>query len=136
MVWINFPLYAGATLFFWLIGLMLLNLNKNKKRLSLLLLSLGILVLISFTVQLWVLLERPPLRTLGETRLWYSLFLPIVGIITFFRWRYKWFITYTFGLAALFLVLNLAHPENYNKTLMPALRSIWFVPHVLVYIIS
>lgn len=136
MVWINFPLYAGISLVLWLLGLLVLNLKNSRTTLSLVLLSGGVLVLMIFTIQLWMLLDRPPLRTLGETRLWYSLFLPIVGLITYYRWNYKWFLTYTFSLAALFLALNLAYPENYNKTLMPALRSVWFVPHVLVYIIS
>ena len=40
---------------------------------------LGLGVFFSFIVGLWVSLERPPLRTMGETRLWYSLFLPTAG---------------------------------------------------------
>ncbi len=28
------------------------------------------------------------------------------------------------------------HPENFSKTLMPALQSPWFVPHVVVYIFA
>lgn len=139
MVWINFPLYASIAMGLWLLGILFLYVKKDSKWMGIIsmgFLVMGIGILISFTTQLWLLLERPPLRTLGETRLWYSLFLPIVGILTYIRWRYKWFISYTFGLAALFLVLNLMHPENYNKTLMPALRSVWFVPHVLVYIVS
>jgi ABC-type transport system involved in cytochrome c biogenesis permease subunit len=76
------------------------------------------------------------LRTLGETRLWYSVFLPLVGIITYFRWNYRWFITYSLLLSILFLMINYLHPETYEKTLMPALQSPWFVPHVIVYIFS
>ena len=30
----------------------------------------GSVVLLAFVVGLWVVLERPPLRTMGETRLW------------------------------------------------------------------
>ena len=33
-----------------------------------------------------------------------------------------------------FLFINLLKPEIHDKTLMPALQSIWFVPHVIVYI--
>jgi ABC-type transport system involved in cytochrome c biogenesis permease subunit len=36
----------------------------------------------------------------------------------------------------LFLFINYLHPETYEKTLMPALQSPWFVPHVIVYIFS
>jgi ABC-type transport system involved in cytochrome c biogenesis permease subunit len=89
-----------------------------------------------FVVMLWLHLDRPPLRTLGETRLWYSLFLPLVGLITYLRWRYKWFLSYAIILASLFLMINYMHPETYSKTLMPALQSPWFVPHVIVYIFS
>ena len=139
MVWINFPVYALIIITLWLIGLVLLYMQNEKKifsSLAVVSLGLGILVLIYFVAQLWFLLERPPMRTLGETRLWYILFLPIVGLFTYYRWKYKWFVSYSFILASLFLVLNILYPENYNKTLMPALRSVWFVPHVIVYIIS
>ena len=36
----------------------------------------------------------------------------------------------------LFLFINYLHPETYEKTLMPALQSPWFVPHVIVYILA
>lgn len=39
---------------------------------------LGLVVFFSFIVGMWISLERPPMRTMGETRLWYSFF---------FRWR-------------------------------------------------
>ncbi len=135
MVWIDFSIYAGITIVLWILGLAA-QVKRGKSWLGVVLLGLGILVLTVFIARLWILLERPPMRTLGETRLWYGFFLPIVGLITYWRWRYNWFLVYTFGLASLFLILNMAYPENYNKTLMPALQSIWFVPHVLVYIVS
>ena len=139
MVWINFPLYVFIILAFWLTGIVLINLRTRSKwirNLAVVLLILGLLVFIYFMLELWLLLERPPMRTMGETRLWYSLFMPVVGLLTFMRWKYKWFLSFTFGLASLFLILNVLHPENCDKTLMPALRSIWFVPHVIVYIIA
>ncbi|MCK5781315.1 MAG: cytochrome c biogenesis protein CcsA, partial [Flavobacteriales bacterium] len=97
---------------------------------------LGAFVVVSFTVLLWKELERPPMRTLGETRLWYSLFLPFIGIITFLKWKYKWFLSYAIIMAGVFLTINLLNPETYSKTLMPALQSPWFVPHVVVYIFA
>ena len=36
--------------------------------------SAALLIMIAFAVLLWISLGRPPLRTMGETRLWYSLF--------------------------------------------------------------
>jgi len=136
---INFPAFAGITFFCWILGLSLVYFSRKNRKLELagqLIILIGILVLGVFITVLWINLERPPLRTLGETRLWYSVFLPLVGFITYFRWRYKWFLAYAIGLAALFLLINYTHPENYSKTLMPALQSPWFVPHVIVYIFS
>ncbi|WP_348537023.1 cytochrome c biogenesis protein CcsA [Flavobacterium hungaricum] len=118
---------------------MLLQLIKSTRTKTLLLLlfaSLGALSMIIFTYNLWSHLGRPPMRTLGETRLWYAVFLPIIGIVTYFRWKYKWLLNYSLGMACIFLIINYLNPDTYNKALMPALQSIWFVPHVLVYIFS
>ena len=48
----------------------------------------AVLVLALFIGGMWHSLERPPMRTMGETRLWYSLFVIIAGLIVFIRWRY------------------------------------------------
>ncbi len=97
---------------------------------------LGLLVYAAFIVGMWLSLERPPLRTQGETRLWYSFFLPLVGILVYGRWRYKWILSFTTVLALVFICVNLFKPEIHNKTLMPALMSPWFAPHVIVYMLS
>jgi ABC-type transport system involved in cytochrome c biogenesis permease subunit len=94
----------------------------------------SILIVATYITLLWIELKRPPLRTLGETRLWYSFFLPLIGIVTYKRWNIKWFLVYSNAMAILFMMLNILHPENFDKTLMPALQSPWFVPHVIVYI--
>jgi ABC-type transport system involved in cytochrome c biogenesis permease subunit len=39
-------------------------------------------------------------------------------------------------MSILFLLLNYFNPDNFDKTLMPALQSPWFIPHVVVYMIS
>jgi len=141
MGWINFPIFSYTALATWLIGaiLLLIPLKKNRKVKDIIassLIGVGTLTIFLFILSLWILLERPPLRTLGETRLWYSFFLPFVGLITYLRWKYKWFISYSIFLAVLFLLINILKPEIHSKTLMPALQSIWFVPHVIVYILS
>ena len=97
---------------------------------------LGLLVYASFIVGFWLALERPPLRTQGETRLWYSFFLPLAGVLVYSRWRYKWILTFTTGLALVFICVNLFKPEIHSKNLMPALQSPWFAPHVIVYMLS
>jgi ABC-type transport system involved in cytochrome c biogenesis permease subunit len=139
MNWTNFPLYASIATALWVLGLILINLPGKKKTVELagnIAIAVGLAVLIGFLASLWINLDRPPLRTLGETRLWYSVFLPLIGIITYLRWKYKWFLSYAILMAILFLFINYMHPETYEKTLMPALQSPWFVPHVIVYIFS
>jgi len=76
------------------------------------------------------------MRTMGETRLWYSFFLPVAGLITFIRWKYKWILSFSALLSFIFICINLLHPEIHNKALMPALQSPWFAPHVIVYMIA
>ncbi|WP_455667330.1 cytochrome c biogenesis protein CcsA [Phocaeicola sp.] len=97
---------------------------------------LGLAVFFSFIVAMWISLERPPMRTMGETRLWYSFFLPLAGLITYTRWRYKWILSFSFILSLVFICINLFKPEIHNKTLMPALQSPWFAPHVIVYMFA
>lgn len=139
MNWINFPAFAGISFVGWTVGLTLVAVAGKNKKAELsgqILILLGILLLGVFVAMLWINIERPPLRTLGETRLWYSLFMTLVGFITYLRWRYKLFLGFSIAMAGLFLGINYLHPENYSRILMPALQSPWFVPHVIVYIFS
>lgn len=73
---------------------------------------------------------------MGETRLWYSFFLPLAGIIVYSRWNYKWILSFSFVMALVFTLVNLFKTEIHNKTLMPALQSPWFAPHVIVYMFA
>lgn len=98
--------------------------------------GVGLGIFLVFILGMWVSLERPPMRTMGETRLWYSFFLPLAGLITYARWKYKWILTFSFILAGVFICINLFRPEIHNKTLMPALQSPWFAPHVIVYMFA
>jgi len=97
---------------------------------------LGVAVLAAYIAMLWAYLGRPPMRTLGETRLLYAVLLPGVACILALRWRISWPLAYGAAIAGLFLTLNAARPDTFDKTLMPALQSPWFVPHVVVYILA
>jgi len=97
---------------------------------------MGLIIFSLFIAGMWISLERPPMRTMGETRLWYSFFLPAAGLITFIRWRYKWILSFGTLLSFVFICINLLHPEIHNKALMPALQSPWFAPHVIVYMLA
>ncbi|MDD5569896.1 MAG: cytochrome c biogenesis protein CcsA [Bacteroidales bacterium] len=123
----------------WLTGLLLLLIKKENlflKKIGIIFIISGILLLLAFIICYWLNIERPPFKTLGETRLWYSLFLSATGLTMFLRWKWNWIIFYCLLLSALFLLMNLLYPENFDKTLMPALQSIWFIPHVIVYILA
>jgi ABC-type transport system involved in cytochrome c biogenesis permease subunit len=139
MTWIDFPLYCAIIVILWIIGLVFLLVSYKKEavlKVATILFIAGWAVLILFIIKLWIELNRPPMRTLGETRLWYAIFLPLIGFVTFIRWKYKWFLAYSFVMAGMFLAINYMNPETYSKTLMPALQSPWFIPHVLVYLFS
>jgi len=96
----------------------------------------GSVVMVGFIAWYWSFLERPPLRTLGETRLWYAALIPLVGFLVEYRWKIGWLKYYCIALAGFFLSINMLHPEVFDKTLMPALQSPWFVPHVVVYLVG
>ena len=96
----------------------------------------GSAVFLAFIIGMWVSLERPPMRTMGETRLWYSFFLSVAGVAVYARWRYKWMLSFSSVMSIVFVCINLFKPEIHNKSLMPALQSVWFVPHVIVYMFS
>jgi ABC-type transport system involved in cytochrome c biogenesis permease subunit len=93
-------------------------------------------VLAGFILLLWISFGRPPLRTMGETRLWYSFFAGIAGLFTYLRWRYKWILSFSTVLSTVFILLNVLKPEIHDHALMPALQSPWFIPHVTVYMFS
>ena len=98
--------------------------------------TLSFLVMASFIVLLWVSLGRPPLKTMGETRLWYSFFALLSGLITYIWWRFRWILSFSTVLATVFIVINILKPEIHDQSLMPALQSPWFIPHVTVYMFS
>ncbi|MGL4993962.1 MAG: cytochrome c biogenesis protein CcsA [Bacteroidales bacterium] len=97
---------------------------------------LAIGVYSSFILLLWSYLGRPPMRTMGETRLLYSLFLIVIGLITWIRSRYNILLIFTFVLSIVFMIINLLKPEIHEKELMPVLNSPWFVPHVVIYMVA
>jgi ABC-type transport system involved in cytochrome c biogenesis permease subunit len=136
-MWIHFELFALISLFTWSAAACLfLFRTRRLHRIAEILSLIGIASLLYFTISLWILLDRPPLRTLGETRLWYSLFLSIIGYVIYKRWQYRIFFVYALAMALLFLSINYVRPDIHSKALMPALQSVWFVPHVIVYIVG
>ncbi|TLU82214.1 MAG: cytochrome C assembly protein [Chlorobium sp.] len=136
---IDFNTAAIAAMALWAAGAILGIFSVKNAGLKLpgIILSLvGSAIIAGYIALYWNFLGRPPLRTLGETRLWYAALIPIVGFIVEFRWKIGWLKYYCMSLASFFLIINLIHPEVFDKTLMPALQSPWFVPHVVVYLVG
>ena len=135
MTWNDFLWFAIPAMACWIIAGIVVYKQAKPFIVDALMLS-GILLFTIFITGLWIGQQRPPLRTIGETRLWYSFFLASIGFLTYKRWKYKWLLSFTGLIACVFICINIFKPEIHSTTLMPALQSIWFVPHVTVYILS
>lgn len=139
MTWASYPLFSYISLAAMIGAALPLIYYRQSRRAALIaegLIIVSGLSILLFTIFLWIDLNRPPLRTLGETRLWYAMFMPAIGFLVLKRWKYSWFAGYCLLMGAVFLLTNLLNPEIHDKTLMPALQSIWFIPHVVVYLVS
>lgn len=135
MTWSEYIYFALPAILLWL-SAGLLAFKKEQSKWIDVLSVLGIIVFGAFIIGLWFGQQRPPLRTMGETRLWYSFFLSFIGYITYKHWKYDWLLLFSAVVATVFACINIFKPEIHSINLMPALQSYWFVPHVTVYILS
>lgn len=129
--WNSFIYFAAAAVVFWAAGA--LSAWKGASKVSLAASSAGMLSLFTFIAGLWISSGIPPLRTMGETRLWYSLFLCLAGLIVYSRHGYRWIPTFSTVMSTVFILINIFKPQIHTQPLMPALQSPWFAPHVIVY---
>lgn len=136
MTWETFPIFAIISIIFSLVGAFCALYTTKRSRTAILLVTLSTLTLLSFIIGLWLTLKRPPMRTMGETRLWYSLFVMASGIFVYVLWRFRWIFVLTGVLSSVFSIINILKPEIHDMTLMPALQSIWFIPHVTIYMLA
>ena len=134
--WNIFAGVAALTAAFAAAGAGVALYRKNYSSVAMVLSLAALFVLGGFIVAFGITLGRPPLRTMGETRLWYSFFMLLAGSITYARWRYRWVLSFSTIMASVFMIINILRPEIHDATLMPALQSVWFVPHVAVYMFS
>lgn len=133
--WDSFIWFAITAALCWIGGATLAWKGKGRTK-AIVASCLGSLIFLGFIICLWTSLERPPMRTQGETRLWYSFFIAVIGIIVYCRWKFKWILSFSTMMSIVFTCINLLKPEIHSKTLMPALQSPWFVPHVAVYMFA
>lgn len=129
-------MFLLPAVFCWLAAAFVAARSETRSRTAVILTGAGTVVFALFIAGLWISLQRPPLRTMGETRLWYSFFMSISGLVTYWRWHYRWILAFSSVVALVFCIINLLRPEIHDQTLMPALQSIWFIPHVTVYMFS
>ena len=134
--WNIFPWVAILSVVLSIIGAGLALRSTSYKRAAMWFTLAAVGVLAVFIVSLGVTLHRPPMRTMGETRLWYSFFMFVAGAITYRRWHYRWILSFSTLMATVFMIINVTRPEIHDHTLMPALQSVWFIPHVAVYMFS
>ncbi len=135
MSWDSFVWFALAASLFWISGTIVSVISKRRLPAAVLT-GCGSAIFMTFIVGVWISLGRPPLRTMGETRLWFSLFLSLIGLVVYLRWRYRWVLPFGCLMAVMFASINIFKPEIHTEELMPALRSPWFVPHVIVYMFA
>lgn len=109
---------------------------QRKSRMAEWLAMLGVLAGAILLGLLWVSLGRPPMRTLGETRWWYAVSVPALALLIGWRFQTTIMAIPALLMGAMFALINLQHPEYMDRTLMPALQSPWFVPHVVVYMLA
>ena len=81
ITWDNFYLFALPAIVLWGAGAVFALFSKERSRWAIGLTLSGILVFAAFITGFWLSLQRPPLRTMGETRLWYSFFMGISGLL-------------------------------------------------------
>ena len=136
ITWNNFDWFALLSIALWGSGAVFALFSKERNRWAILLTLMGTLVFAVFIAGFWIYLQRPPLRTMGETRLWYSFFMGISGLLTYIRWKYPWFLSFSTVVGAVFALINILKPEIHDQSLMPALQSPWFIPHVTIYMFS
>lgn len=136
MNWETFPFYAAFSIVLIVAGACIALGKKKRSMVAAVFFLSGIAALAVFVGGLWLGLQRPPMRTMGETRLWYSFFVAGSGLLVYLVWGFRWILLLTGVLSSVFSIINIMRPEIHDMTLMPALQSFWFIPHVTVYMLA
>jgi ABC-type transport system involved in cytochrome c biogenesis permease subunit len=139
MIWESLHIIFITFIILWLTGLVSLF-NKSKRKvfnnLAVVLPALANILIIIYIILLWKTIQRPPLKTMAETRLWYSMFVSLITWLIFIKTKSKPLYFLGFIMSSVFLLVDIIHPEYQTKNLMPALQSAWFIPHVVIYMIA
>ncbi len=137
MEWQNFTLFGSAAVALWTVGAAVqLRRTRAAFRIGSALFFCGTSVCALFIALLWLSIGRAPMRTMGETRLWYALFIALVVWVLHLHRRWRFLLPLGAVLATVFIAADIFRPELHSAALMPALRSAWFIPHVAVYMLA
>ena len=109
MTWEQLIWYAAVAILFWVAGAVMAFRGSRKWTAAVASLA-GSAVFLTFIIGMWIALERPPMRTMGETRLWYSFFLSLAGVAVYVRWQYKWILSFSTLMSVVFICVNLLNP--------------------------
>lgn len=131
--WEQFTGFGIAAILLWAVGSAALF---KSKKLAALLFGAGVAIFTAFILGYWVSLGRAPMKSMGETRLWYSFFVSATSWVLFLRWKYRFLLPFGAILSTVFVIINITKPEIHTTMLMPALQSAWFIPHVTVYMLA
>jgi len=134
MSWTLFPYFALTAMVLWGAGAFFAG--KDKAKSGIILSIAGSVIFLAFILMMWVSIQRPPMRTMGETRLWYILFISLAGLFIYGRWKYNWILAFSAVMELVFVCINLFNPEIQTKNVMPALQSPFFAPHVIAYMFA
>lgn len=109
MIWNQLSWFAVPALSLWILGVLLAQ-RKGSPAPAFLATLAGWLVLSVFIGLLWRDLGRPPIRTMGETRLLFASALSLIGLLTALRTRYLWLLSFSNLIASIFLFILILSP--------------------------
>lgn len=111
------------------------------KRQSLARLGLALMIA-AFVLNTWIIIGRwveagrPPFKTMYETLLFYPWCVAVVSFVLIYFHKLKVLIPFAAAISAAGLAYALSNPDLEIINLPPALRSGWFVPHVVTYFVA
>ena len=113
-----------------------LSFTKKYNAISKYLFILSIVSQLILIVYIWSLKNTAPLQTIAETRIWYSFFISVVGLFIYFKYKIKWMNIFTTLMCLMFNIIVLVKDNTITTPTPPILHSIWFIPHVSLYMVS
>ena len=121
----------------FLLSIIYIKINKLLiARVAKSILVLSWLIITAIIVINWINEGRPPFKTLFESLILLAWCINLTGIFSYFDNKYPllWLLV---SLSASFTILYaLTKPDIEKVLLPPALQSVWFIPHVVVYFVG